>query len=139
MPSSTSQHPVEESGCAEGILIEIEQEKVKPPAASEVCLVDDEGEELDLILWEEMKEGESAWIFNLTTDGELLGRKSRGVQTEPMHDLEDLTGLLKDFPNLQLGGGLLPEPSLSGLKGRELDPLKWTVVIFPRNQRGGGG
>ena len=41
----------------------------------EVCLADDKGEELDLIVWEEvLKEEESAHIFNVT-DGQKEGSR----------------------------------------------------------------
>ena len=86
MPSSSLQKPVAESGCVEGILIELSQEEVVPQVTSEVCLVAEGGEDLDLILWEDIKEGEIVRFFSLATDGELSGRRSRGVQTEPMSE-----------------------------------------------------
>ena len=109
-----------------------------PQKPAEVCLADEGGQELDLILWEDIKGEENAGEFRLATDGELGRTVSRGVQTEPMRDYEEVSGILKDFPNLQLGGGLLPDPSLAGTKGREFDPLEWTVVIYPRSHPGGG-
>ena len=94
------------------------------------------GKELDLILWEDIKGEENTCIFNLTTDGELGRTISRGVQTEPMRDDEETSGILKDFPNLQLGG-LLSEPLLASTKGRGFDPLEWTVIVYTETILGG--
>ena len=44
------------------------------------------GEELDLILWEDIKGGEEARMFSWTGDGAISGTVSRGVQTDPMLD-----------------------------------------------------
>ena len=51
-PSSEKDITVEESGCVEGMLIEIEQEEVLQYKPAEICLADKGGEELDLILWD---------------------------------------------------------------------------------------
>ena len=38
--------------------------------------------------------------------------------------------LLKDFPNMKVGG-LLPDPELRKEKGLITEILEWTVVVFP--------
>ena len=40
-------------------------------------------------------------------------------------------GLLKDFPNLKVGG-LLRDLDVSKEKGTSVDTLEWTVVLFRR-------
>ena len=45
----------------------------------------------------------------------------------------DITGLLKEFPNLRTGGGLLPDPVVDNAAKGELEPVEWTVVVYPRN------
>ena len=67
-PSSEKKDTIEESGCVEGVLIEIEQADVIEEKSAEVWLADEGGEELDLIVWEEVKEGKSAHVFSLWTD-----------------------------------------------------------------------
>ena len=110
MPSSQVSEPEEDRGCVEGVLIEIETEGQAERRALEVCLADEEGEERDLITWEKiLNEGENVRAFQITT--ELPGEKvEKAVQTEPMVELADAAGLLKDFPNLRSGGGPLPDP-----------------------------
>ena len=48
-PSSMKRETAEESGCIEGILVEIEQAEPVAKKSEEVCLVDEEGEELNLV------------------------------------------------------------------------------------------
>ena len=68
MPSSTTQTTEEDYGCVEGILVETEKEVGEGKKVLEVCLADDKGEELDLIIWEEeIKEGESTCSFSVLT------------------------------------------------------------------------
>ena len=67
-PSSEEKDAIEESGCAEGVLIEIDQTDVIGESPSEVCLVEEGGEELDLILWEDIKVEKNAQAFRLWTD-----------------------------------------------------------------------
>ena len=39
--------------------------------------------------------------------------------------------LLRDFPNLKLGG-LLPDPVPKESGEMKYEPLKWSVVVFPQ-------
>ena len=82
-----------------------------------------------------LKEGESVHIFNITEKPE-QERKDRAVQTKKVHEQEEMCELLKDFPNLCIGGGLLPDPEGIGGKKEELQPLEWTGVVYPCNQHG---
>ena len=59
------------------------------------------------------------------------------MQTELAFGQEGATGLLKDFLNLQIGGGLLPDPKGLYAKEGALELLEWTVEVYPRNQYGG--
>ena len=81
-------HTVEEAECAVGVLIDIDQTEVITEKPTEVCLVEEGGEELDLIVWEEIKEGENVRAFRICTDLNPERSKSRGVQTEPMLGFE---------------------------------------------------
>ena len=95
----------------------------------EVCLADDKGEELDLIVREEIKQGASA--------RERKETKDQAVQAGGGGELDDVLKLMREFPNLQTGGGLLPDPPMAKISGERLEPLEWMVVVYPRNQRGG--
>ena len=75
--------------------------------------------------------------FSIVTGGEAPEKKECAVQTELSGDFGEWHGLTKDFPNLQLGGGLLPDLKDYCSRGEGLEPLEWTVVVYPRNQRGG--
>ena len=108
MPSSEEKSTVEESGCAEEVLMEIDQTDAIEERSSEVCLVDEGGEELDLIIWEEIKEEGNARAFRLWPDVDPERSKSRGVQTEPMLIFGTSVSAVAGFPNLATGGGLLP-------------------------------
>ena len=70
MPSSEKKETIEESGCVEGVLTEIEQAEGLEEKPAEVCLADDGGEELDLIVWEDIKEERRERVFRLWTDGD---------------------------------------------------------------------
>ena len=63
---------------------------------------------------------------------------NRGVQTDLSLDGRSTTSLAQDFPNLQRGGGLLPEPLPPCGHGRVYEPREWRVLVFPVNYRGGG-
>ena len=136
-PSSEKRRTVEEAECAVGVLIDIDQTEVITEKPTEVCLVEEGGEELDLIVWEEIKEGENVWAFRIWTDVNPERSKSRGVQTEPMLRFETPVGTAAGFPNLATGGGLLPYPVFHGGKGKFYEPLEWTVTVHPRNYPGG--
>ena len=75
--------------------------------------------------------------FRIVTGGKQPERRDQAVQTELSYGQEKLHGLMKDFPNLQLGEGLLPDPKDCRARGENLEPIEWTVVVYPRNQRGG--
>ena len=139
VPSSEEENPKEESGCAEGILVEIEREEEPQRRPTEVCLVDEGGAELDLIMWEEVKgEGSNAREFSWLGEGELGRCTNRGVQTDWLTDVRSQADLAQGFPNIKKEGGLLPEPSLPSGRGRAYDPLEWRVSVFPVSYPGGG-
>ena len=125
MPSSMEQSTEEGHGCVAGILVDIEQEKVEE---REVCLADENGEELDLIVWEgDIKEEKGTQNFRIVT-GVLPERRDWAVQTEWSAGQEGFVTLLKEFPNLQVGGGLLPDHRDLHVRGEDLELLEWTVV-----------
>ena len=136
-PSSVESHTVEEAACAVGVLIDIEQTEVVPVKSTEVCLVEEGGEELDLIVWEEIKGGENARAFRIGTDANIERSKNRGVQTEPMLGFETPIGAAAGFPNLATGGGLLPDPNFPRGSGKSYEPLEWLVTVHHRNYPGG--
>uniref|UniRef100_A0ABM5GJW1 CCHC-type domain-containing protein n=1 Tax=Pogona vitticeps TaxID=103695 RepID=A0ABM5GJW1_9SAUR len=138
VPSSGGKEDVEEGGCVEGVLIELDQMEILTEKAVEVCLVEEGGEELDLIIWEEIKEGGSARDFRTWTDLNPDRPRHRGVQTEPILGISQGTDVTPGFPNLMTGGGLLPDPLTTGAKGRGIEPLEWKVSVFPLNYPGGG-
>uniref|UniRef100_A0ABM5GND3 CCHC-type domain-containing protein n=1 Tax=Pogona vitticeps TaxID=103695 RepID=A0ABM5GND3_9SAUR len=138
VPSSIKKEDVEEGGCVEGVLIELDQTEVVSERAEEVCLVEEGGEEVDLIMWEEIKEGGGARDFRTWTDLNVDRPRHRGVQTEPILDPSQASGATSGFPNLMTGGGLLPDPPFLGAKGRGIEPLEWKVSVFPLNYPGGG-
>ena len=65
----------------EGILVEVEQDDREVQQHREVCLADERGEELDLIVWEDINEGEKAGGFRVVKS-EPADKKDRSVQTE---------------------------------------------------------
>ncbi|XP_078232529.1 cytohesin-interacting protein isoform X3 [Pogona vitticeps] len=139
VPSPEEESPKDASGCTEGILVEIECEEELQRRPTEVCLVDEGGAEMDLIMWEEVKgEGEIAREFSWLGEGELGRCMTRGVQTDWLKDAKSLADGTPGFQNLPGGGGLLPEsPSTSG-RGRTYEPLEWRVSVFPVGYHGGG-
>ena len=138
MPSSTEQKPEESQGCIEGVLVDIDQGSKGWKGSLEVCLAEEKGEELDLIVWEEViNDGRNVREFRIVMGREQPEKKDRAVQTELSGGPGEWHGLLKDFPNLQLGGGLLPDPKDYRARGDDLEPIEWTVVVYPRNQCGG--
>ena len=102
----------------------------------EVCLTDERGEEFDLMIWEDINEDEKAGSFRVVRS-EPADKKDRSVQTEWSMGQESFIKLLKEFPNLQVDRGLLPGPPDLFVCGQEVDPLEWTVVVYPHNQHGG--
>ncbi|XP_078243772.1 uncharacterized protein LOC144587360 [Pogona vitticeps] len=136
-PSSMGTRTVEEAECAVGVLIDIEQTEVVPERATEVCLVEEGGEELDLIVWEEIKGEDNARAFRICTDANVERSKSRGVQTEPMLGFETPVGVAAGFPNLATGGGLLPDPNFPRGPEKLYEPLEWLVTVHHRNYPGG--
>uniref|UniRef100_A0ABM5FT88 CCHC-type domain-containing protein n=1 Tax=Pogona vitticeps TaxID=103695 RepID=A0ABM5FT88_9SAUR len=137
VPSSERKEQSEESGCVEGILVEIEQDEGVKRRPTEVCLADEEGVEFDLIMWEDIKEGEKAREFSWLGEGALAGYVTRGVQTEPMLGAEGFGDFACDLPNWGQGRGISPEPLPPGRSGRVYDPLEWIVSVYPRNFLGG--
>ena len=121
----------------EGVLVEIEQDEGVKRRPTEVCLADEEGVEFDLIMWEDIKEGEKAREFSWLGEGALGGYVTRGVQTEPMLGAEGFGDFARDFPSLGQGQGTQPEPLPPGCSGRVYDPLEWIVSVYPRNFLGG--
>ena len=83
-----------------------------------------------------VKEGEKAGSFKVVKN-ELADKKDRSVQTGWSMGQESFLKLLKEFPHLQVDGGLLLGPPDFFTHGHEVDPLEWTVLVYPRNQRGG--
>ena len=138
MPSPEEESLKDESGCAEGILVEIECEEEPQRRPTEVCLVDEGGAEMDLIMWEEVKEGGNAREFSWLGEGELGRCINRGVQTDWLRDARSQADVAQGFPNLLKEGGLLPEPSLTSGRGRTYEPLEWRVSVFPVGYHGGG-
>ena len=65
-------------------MIKIDQAEEVTGRPTEVCLADEGGAELNLIIWEDIKESESTQVFRLSTEGELGKYVDREVQTEPM-------------------------------------------------------
>ena len=121
----------------EGVLIELDQTEVVAERAEEVCLVEEGGEEQDLIMWEEIKEERGAREFRTWTDLSTDRPRHRGVQTEPILNQNQKPEATPGFPNLMTGGGLLPDPSLAGIRSRGIEPLEWKVLVFPLNYPGG--
>ena len=96
---------------------------------TEVCLVEEgkgkEGEELILPVWEEdKKEEEGVRVFRVPRE-EMKG----GGESE----YKKVRDLLKDFPNLKVGG-LLPDPAVQKEGVVITETTEWTVVVFPRGQ-----
>ena len=120
VPSSNTSASDEDRGCVEGVLVKIEREEKVERQATEVCLADDY-----------MGGG-------LKCGGKREEeKKDRAVQKEWSSEPGDLAGLLKDFLNLRAGRGLLPDPVGEDAAKGELEPLEWTVVVYPHNQCGG--
>nr|XP_020633580.1 tripartite motif-containing protein 10-like [Pogona vitticeps] len=121
--------------CVEGILIDIGEEVMTERRAMEVCLSGDQGEEKgeerDLIVWEEViKEGDGMREFSIQTEQQKGETRDCAIQTEREEEAWAKVGnLLKYFPNLNTGGGLLPDP--------EPHKAEKTVVVYPCNQGGG--
>ena len=131
MPSSEEESPKEESVCTEGILVEIECEEEPPRRPTEVCLVDEGGAEMDLIMWEEVKgEGSNAREFSWLGEGELDRSTNRGVQTDWLIDARSQADLAQGFPSLKKEGGLLPEPTIPSGRGRAY-AVSYTHLTLP--------
>ena len=116
-------------------MVEVEPDDREVQKLREVCLADERGEELDLIVWEDIKESEKAGSFRVVKS-EPADKKDRSVQTEWSMGHESFLKLLKEFPHLQVDGRLLPGPPEFIVRGQEVDPLEWTVVV---PSVGGGG
>uniref|UniRef100_A0ABM5FW80 CCHC-type domain-containing protein n=1 Tax=Pogona vitticeps TaxID=103695 RepID=A0ABM5FW80_9SAUR len=139
VPSPEEERPKDASGCTEGILVEIESEEELQRRPTEVCLVDEGGAEMDLIMWEEVKgEGDFAWEFSWLGEGELGRCTTRGVQTDWLKDAKSLADGTPGVQSLPGGGGLLPEPPTTCGRGRTYEPLEWRVSVFPVGYHGGG-
>ena len=139
MLSSQKQTSKEDQGCVEGVLVEIERYEREERKTLEVCLADDKGEELDLIVWEEIiKEEEEAQEFRIVTDGTTKCMRDKAVQTGDEGDAEAARRVIKEFPNLKTGGGLLPDPPIAKPGKMTIEPLEWTIVVYPCNQCWGG-
>ena len=54
-PSSAVKGAEGGTECVEGILVEVEQDDREVQQPREVCLADERGEELDLIIWEDIQ------------------------------------------------------------------------------------
>uniref|UniRef100_A0ABM5F0W0 Cytohesin-interacting protein isoform X3 n=1 Tax=Pogona vitticeps TaxID=103695 RepID=A0ABM5F0W0_9SAUR len=139
VPSPEEESPKDASGCTEGILVEIESEEELQRRPTEVCLVDEGGAEMDLIMWEEVKgEGDFAREFSWLGEGELGRCTTRGVQTDWLKDAKSLADGSPGAQSLPEGGGLLPEPPITCGRGRTYEPLEWRVSVFPVGYHGGG-
>ena len=113
----------ESHGWVEGILVEIEQGTEERKESPEVCLADEKGEELDLIVWEEgIKGEESAQSFRILM-AEQSPTRDQAVQTEWSAG-QGFATLMMEFPNFQLGGGVLPDPKDTSMKQEDLEPLE---------------
>ena len=84
-----------------------------------MCLADKRGEELDLIVWEDINEGEKAGSLRVVKS-EPADKRDRSAQTEWSMGQESFLKLLKGFLNLQVNGGLLPGPPDFFARGQEV-------------------
>ena len=92
-----------------------------------------------MIVWEEViKEWSGAREFRIETDQTQKSTRDCAVQTEREEETSDkVCDLVKDFPNLKTGEGLLPDPDLPKVERKGVRPLEWMVVVYPHNQSGG--
>ena len=95
----------------------------------EVCLVEKgkngEGAEHELTVWEEgINEEGVRWFSSVVADYE---RKSTEAGRREIENIRT-QGLLRDFPNLKVGG-LLPQPKSGETKPTQFMTKEWTVIV----------
>ena len=95
---------------------------------TEVCLVEGEWAEQEVSIWEEDKSEKGVVWFS--TVMEEYERKKREESWKAFERVRN-QGLLRDFPNLKVGG-LLPDPEHETEKPKRMVTHEWTVIVAPR-------
>ena len=94
----------------------------------EVCLAEGEWEEQEVKVGEEYKDEEGVvWCSSVVREYE---RKKREERRRPFEKVRD-QGLLKDFPNLKVGG-LLPNPPIPPDIPKSVAAREWNMIVTPR-------
>ena len=95
---------------------------------TEICLVEGEWAEQEVSVGEEDKSEEG--VVRFSTVVEEYERKKREERRKAFERVRT-QGLLKDSPNLKVGG-LLPNPEPEAERRRRVVTHEWTVIAAPR-------